>query len=152
MRHIALFLLLLVGAPQMLAAKTVVEAAGVFSVEIPDDWQFDEKNEVWGSPDRSCALALASVPEVKDDLQTWTSNMLQKHPNATPREETLDQLPASRLAFTSPKGNQTYLWVSIRGKQGAVISVVHAPATKVDIAGLITQVQSSYKWLGSPPK
>jgi hypothetical protein len=152
LRHIAFVLLLLVGAPPFAAARPAVEEAGVFSVEIPDDWAYDEKNQVWGSPDRSCALALASVPDVKDNLQTWASKIVQKHPSAASKDDTLGALPAARLEFVSGKGNQTFLWVSIRGKQGAVISLVHAPATKVDIAAVVSQVQSSYKWLGSEAK
>ena len=146
MRRIIYFLLLaLLVVPGLVSAKVVDETKKVFSVDVPDSWTFNAKEGAWSNKDNTGALVLSSV-EVPITLDLWAANAAKQNPKTTISKDTLGGIAAKRLEFTTADGYKTYLWIAKKGKQGAIVTLVHNDKCPDNIPNIKKALLSTYKW------
>ena len=143
-RILTCLLLALLVVPTWVGAKVVDEENKLFSVEAPDAWTYSSTDKAWSNQANNGALVLSSV-EVKISLDEWAKNAAGQNAGATIHEDSLGGIPARRLEFLT-EGYQTYLWIAIQGKQGAIVTLVHNQDCPDDIPAIKRNLMSSFQW------
>lgn len=150
MRKILVALLALTG---LAGAKIITDSQKTFSLNGPDGWKFhsgaDSRGVAqsgWKNDKNTGALMMTAVPVKEKSLDDWAKSAARQSPKTVIREEKLDGQPARRLEFTTNEGYTNVLWLTRKGKHGAMVSLVYTSECPDDMPAIRKTIASSFHW------
>ncbi|MBX3166838.1 MAG: hypothetical protein KF760_05475 [Candidatus Eremiobacteraeota bacterium] len=141
MRKILVALLALSG---LAGAKIVSDTQKTFSLNAPDGWKFHSGG--WKNEKNTGALMMTAVPVKEKSLDDWAKGAARQNPKTTISDEKLDGQPARRLEFTTDDGYTNVLWLTRKGKNGAMVSLVYSQECPDDMPAIRKSIASSFHW------
>ena len=150
MRKIVVALIALSGVA---GAKIVSDTHKTFSVNAPDSWKFhrgaDSRGVAqagWKNEKNTGALLLTAVPVKEKSLEDWAKGAARQNPKTAILDEKLAGQPAKRLEFTTDEGYAHVLWLTRKGKNGAMLSLVYTAECPDDMPAIRKSIVSSFRW------
>ncbi len=135
------------------SAKVVTDAEKFFGVDVPDTWQHSANKDSrgvdvvgWKNAKNTGGLILTRVRAKEKSLEEWARGAARQNPKVSISDEKLDGQPAKRLEFRTDEGYNNVLWLTIKGKQGAMITLVYTDECPDDIPSLKKTIVSSFHW------
>lgn len=146
-------LIALVALSGLAGAKIVSDSKKTFSLNAPDGWKFHSGADArgvaqagWKNEKNTGALIITAVPVKEKSLDDWAKSAARQSPKTTISEEKLDGQPARRLEFTTDEGYTNVLWLTRKGKNGAMVSLVYTSECPDDIPAIRKSIASSFHW------
>lgn len=150
MRKILLLAALLSG---LASAKVVTDAEKTFCVDVPDAWKHSANKDArgvdvigWKNSKNTGGLILTRVSAKEKSLEDWAKGAARQNPKVSVTDEKLDGQAAKRLEFKTDEGYNNVLWLTKKGKQGAMITLVYTDECPDDIPALKKTIVSSFHW------
>ena len=147
-------ILVLIGLLSNLAsAKVVTDADKYFSVDVPDAWRHSASKDSrgvavvgWKNAKNTGGLILTRVLAKDKSLEDWAKAAARQNPKVNISEDRLDGQAARRLEFKTDEGYHNILWLTKRGQQGAMITLVYTDECPDDIEAVKKTIVSSFHW------
>lgn len=144
MRKILVVLVALTG---LASAEIVTDSQKTFSLNAPEGWKFHSGAQAgWKNEKNTGALMMTTVPVQDKSLDDWAKNAARQNPKTTISQEKLDGQPARRLEFTTDEGYTNVLWLTRKGKNGAMVSLVYTRECPDDMPAIRKSIASSFHW------
>lgn len=143
-------LIALVALSGLAGAKIVSDTHKTFCVNAPDGWKFhrgaDSRGAGWKNEKNTGALMITAVPVKEKSLDEWARGAARQSPKTAISDDKLDGQPAKRLEFTTDEGYTNVLWLTRKGKDGAMISLVYTSECPDNIPDIRKSIVSSFHW------
>lgn len=146
-------LVTLVALSSLAGAKIVSDAHKTFSVNAPDSWKFHNGTDArgvaqagWKNEKNTGALMMTAVPIKDKSLEDWAKGAARQSPKTIISDEKLDGQPGKRLEFTTDDGYTNVLWLTRKGKNGAMVSLVYTSECKDDMPAVRKSIAGSFHW------
>ena len=146
-------LIALIALTGLAGAKIVSDERKTFCVNAPDGWKFYKGTDSrgvsqagWKNEKNTGALMITAVPVKEKNLDDWAKGAARQSPKTTISDEKLDGQPAKRLEFTTDEGYTNVLWLTRKGKNGAMLSLVYTGEVKEDMPAVRKSIVSSFHW------
>ena len=146
-------LVALIALSGLAGAKIVSDTHKTFCLNVPDGWKFHRGTDArgvdqagWKNEKNTGALMITAVPVKDKYLDDWAKGAARQSPKTTISDENLDGQPARRLEFTTEEGYTNVLWLTRKGKNGAMVSLVYTSEAKEDMPTIRKSIVSSFHW------
>ncbi|MBN9414580.1 hypothetical protein ABS71_09705 [bacterium SCN 62-11] len=146
-------LIALIALSGLAGAKPVSDTQKTFSVNAPDSWKFSSGSDSrgvaqagWKNEKNTGAMMITAVPVKEKSLEDWAKGAARQSPKTTISDEKLGGQAAKRLEFTTDEGYTNVLWLTRKGKNGAMVSLVYTSECKDDIPAIRKSIVSSFHW------
>lgn len=150
MRKTLIWLVLLGGLAH---ARPVTDSEKFFSVDVPDAWQHSANKDGrgvevvgWKNAKNTGGLILTRVAAKEKSLEDWAKAAARQNPKVTIADEKLDGQPAKRLEFKTSEGYHNVLWLTKKGQQGAMVTLVYTDECPDDVPSIQKKIVSSFRW------
>lgn len=139
---------LLLSATVPIGAKEIQDAKKVFSLDIPDAWTVSKQRQqsIYSNSSNTAALCLTSLDVKYPTLDPWVAEEKKFHPKAKVSEETLGGVAARRIEFNDAEGYKNTVWIAMKGKKGAIVTLVYNKNCPEDMPAVSKKLLSSFRW------
>ncbi|MBS2037884.1 hypothetical protein JST97_23060 [bacterium] len=150
MRNILILVALL---SSLASAKVVTDSEKFFCVDVPDAWKHSASKDArgvevvgWKNSKNTGGLILTRVGAKEKSLEDWARAAARQNPQVTIQDEKLDGQPAKRLEFKTNEGYHNVLWLTKKGQQGAMVTLVYTDECPDDVENIKKSIVSSFHW------
>ena len=127
-------------------ADTINDAEKWFSTQVPSGWTFDERQKSWHDPANQMAVALKSHP-LEGDLKSWAERLAQPSARAKLESFSVAGQPGMRIDYTNAAGYRTLIWITAKGKRGALMTLVFSQGLAKQAESVQAPLLEQFRWL-----